>query len=649
MQESLPTSMAFLARDRGWQKRRYSSENQVPLIAVARSPEVVDATKTIPQSLPPTKKLPLLQPYHKILVVTAASLPLIPALFLLYCQICGITFQGIILQEAKSNRASVQFVTSIISLALATLNSWSYTALFAYSSQLQLAGRGSSAASMSIEEIDFASTLARLQLSFDLIKKWKQRWLNLALLIFSIGICAVHHSVWSGALTPVVGTKIVSIPQGYLVPRYENDPVSWSSPSLLWANNSRIWKFECPTTYHDEAGVFSPCAAATLSSRLLTSASQASISKNATSAVSRQKNDETGYRYLGRSYGVGSSAGLQTPSIAAEPDALAYTYVEYGYETAVSCILNDTSNWHLELIRPGNTTYGLPYIYYTLGKFPNGDWTDPNINDFFSVVGLQDDSTIVGLGAKAADGTHYAALAAGSEYSALNQTQCQFAYNPSAFNVSVNITAKTIIVNPMAAPSDNVSTFDSTGRLAETATRQMNSVGMTTTSLYMSLIGETLLANIDTVSGQISNYTAIADSMTSIIDDILVFVASYQIVINDTDAVQKVDVDAQIQVVRLGGKLYIYGVVVLCSLHLIFLIWEAARTKFWKGAPEFDLTSPKQLILASAMGGEQIRSATGLDENEKDGEDAETVKLRLHMAGGQPILSPSLDSRTEYP
>lgn len=82
---------------------------------------------------------------------------------------------------------------------------------------------------------------------------------------------------------------------------------------------------------------------------LIAPASSATLDDN----LPRQhlKLDNTIYNYNGRSYGVGSSIGLQDNEIGRTSFVRNYYYQETGYQTNVACQYNHSTAWNL---RPSN-------------------------------------------------------------------------------------------------------------------------------------------------------------------------------------------------------------------------------------------------------------------------------------------------------
>jgi hypothetical protein len=77
-------------------------------------------------------------------------------------------------------------------------------------------------------------------------------------------------------------------------------------------------------------------------------------------ARNHSKIDKSGFAYVGRSYGVGASVGLELLSDGAE-NTLRYNYSEPGYLTTAKCIYNSTSAWEYgDMVTSEDCCLGVP-------------------------------------------------------------------------------------------------------------------------------------------------------------------------------------------------------------------------------------------------------------------------------------------------
>lgn len=138
-------------------------------------------------------------------------------------------------------------------------------------------------------------------------------------------ICAIIPAYfWTGALTPTVITY--PIVQSAASPMVGAGAYSF----LNYRPDGAPFNYECRTA--DQVnGSFSSCPGLYESGLLLQSVSAATTIDS--SPRNHSKNDNTGYRFIGRSYGVGSAAGLTVGKL---PDTLlrGYNFTQIGYSTS---------------------------------------------------------------------------------------------------------------------------------------------------------------------------------------------------------------------------------------------------------------------------------------------------------------------------
>ncbi|KAL9121444.1 MAG: hypothetical protein Q9187_002003 [Circinaria calcarea] len=268
------------------------------------------------------------------------------------------------------------------------------------------------------------------------------------------------------------------------------------------------------------------------------------------------------------------------------------------------------------MVQAGQSESGIPYIYYATGLFPNQILGKGS--DFFAVVGLGGDASIAVLAAKRYEGRSVILVTAGSDYLILNGTQCEINLVPKVFNVDVDVVNKLISVLPMTTIAGSPSlSFDPTAGLANTVIDQLNNVGMISTSLYTSIVGDTFMFNIAaattsniTPSSSAATFAAIEDSFSAILDDLLLFVGSSQFFIPDAGAgdFSTADVHLTVQAVRLGEAKYVFAIFATCVVLLTAVATEACRTRAWRWLPKWDFSDTTSLVIASAVAGEDVVS-----------------------------------------
>ena len=127
--------------------------------------------------------------------------------------------------------------------------------------------------------------------------------------------------LWTAALTPTI-TSYTQLQEG-TVPRTGTGSYGFLNPRPPLP---AFFFWECEIQ-NQANGSFTNCPGYYQSGTLLQSASSATTVDG--SQRNHTKNDNSGYRYVGRSYGVGSSVGLTIHESTAT-QALAYNYTEDG-------------------------------------------------------------------------------------------------------------------------------------------------------------------------------------------------------------------------------------------------------------------------------------------------------------------------------
>ena len=288
----------------------------------------------------------------KLFLVLATVPALIVSISLLALSIRDVRSTGSLLSFATDDRATVQIIVSVLSSILSTLNVYTVTRLLGFATRVHLVRR-----SLSLDKLRLVSAITTRTIASD------QPVQMLLLSTIVLLLFAVPNYLWTGALTPVSTTATVIAGNALMIPNY--------SP---FSNNT--WNYSgrdpCDSVVN-EMGIFNNCPIDVLQSRLLSHAAQASSNSTQT----YPKLDNTHYAIIGRSYGVASSAGLADDDLYVNRDRsflLSYNYTEYGYNTQVHCIHNETSAWGLRLVQPGTDPLGLggvPNVYFAMGHFPN--------------------------------------------------------------------------------------------------------------------------------------------------------------------------------------------------------------------------------------------------------------------------------------
>lgn len=486
----------------------------------------------------------------------------------------------------QKNRASVQLVVQLLAGILGSIHVFTLSTIINYSTRIVLARQ-----TISLDHIGYWTALCSTRLDLSLPKKS---------LILVVGFCCVTilpSALWTGALTPIAVSIYLSQSTGSIrVSQYTSKSESYWYMQT-WNNAS--------TAVQNSYGTFSYSPVRDLSGMILTKAASASTMDGSISV--HTKNDKSGYVYQGRSYGVGNSAGLMSDLLVE-----AYQYTETGYNTAINCIYNSSTNYRLDLAQ-NSTDLSIPKIYIAHGDLPNG-----NAGGGYTLPGLGSQDNIVAVGLVSggigeiyrifpAGSVSYLGIAAGRDFLELNATQCTVTLTPEIFSVKVNTTEKVISVTPLSV-TDGIVDIEPRGWISYQSADALLITAMLGSSQWTSPHGTAILTNINNVQSQHTSETTtrktlrgIEEAFEYMVDSYLGAFASAQIMIaQDTKSTPIV---ATIHAVAIGQKQYIIGITVLNGLIVLSSVVVACHTHGWRGLPKFDYMDAKSLIVSTSIGG----------------------------------------------
>uniref|UniRef100_A0A0B7KG89 Uncharacterized protein n=1 Tax=Bionectria ochroleuca TaxID=29856 RepID=A0A0B7KG89_BIOOC len=474
--------------------------------------------------------------------------------FLLYASVQSIRFPGGFFDFISNNRPSVQFAVQLIANFLSAAQVIVLCRLINFAIRRRFASR-----EMDLNTMLMWSDAMVTHMDWDLPPKFL-----LPLLLF-LGSTKAFRGIWAASLTPVITWKEthgqVAIP-------------SWDDVSLLREYASEIGNGGL--MIQNTHGRFSYSVALDFLGSLLASASSATPIEPG--SRQQRKIDNSRYTYMGRSYGMGSTAGLVDDNIEGNPHARLYTYQEDGYRADVDCIYNETSDFRLE----ESTQH---WVYTARGMLPDSDDTEE-----YSSYNASDPEL---------PPRRYLAFATGKSYTFLDKVQCSIDFHPTKFNVTVNIEGRNITVNP--ADILGVGDIDPTRRLKGTLLRQFELIANDETNLYVSMVGSAFNASITDLktsiaagnSPQKSNESDIVlegvrNSITAMADDMLGAYAAAQVMIGNFS--QTTPTTIRVSAIAIGEFKYAISVFILNVVVIGLFIAEVIRTSWWSGMPEFDMT-----------------------------------------------------------
>jgi hypothetical protein len=511
------------------------------------------------------------------------------------------------------DRATTQIIVQVLASILGFLQFAPICAVINRATRLRLSHK-----TTSLDDLRFWSLLCSRSLGWDLPSK------KLILLLLFLFIGLNPATIWAGALTPI---SVDTLRLGHLrVPSYSNI-------SMIKEYPSEFGNAAYNATVRNTKGVFSYSVGITFEGALLSTAASATTVDG--SPRRHSKLDNSGLIYNGRSYGVGSSAGLTDDSITEDHFTIGYTYQEVGYKSDVSCIYNSSTEFVLQS-QPSE-----PLVWEAMGTLPNSN----GVGELSMYFGRGDGPAIVAVGVAAHPtiGTQYLGIAAGEDYKSLNQTQCAVNFVPTMFNITVQSAGNLTVVPVSSAPD-----IDPSGNITHTAIRQMELIANDQTNLYQSLLGNSFFASIgDYIVSQASlpsppsaenaTLSGLQNSVAAMLDDILGQYASAQLMVgNQSDAVE-----AQVMVasMQIGQRVYVLAEVVINIIVLLLVIGEGVRTRGWRGLVEWDYMDVRCLVVGSFKGGRKRGGGRkSMFDDDVSGDMTGGTKVRFEKEKGALVL-----------
>lgn len=544
--------------------------------------------------MPTTKSRPGATSWQMVGICAGLFVTTVLSVLLLTASCSGWTVPDNIYWFNIAHRASIQLVVQILSNALALVYSSAICMLINYASRIYWDKNGP----VRMDMLRFWRDMCSLRMDFDIPLSL------MILLVGFIGLTSVQSALWAGALTLVATTVLRET--NITVPSYHNT-------SLIAEYASEVGA-DAPPDVRGTKGYFTYKVGVGLTGELLRAA--ASATPTGDEPRKHQKNDNTQFTYIGRSYGVGSSVGLLDDTTPSDTLALALTYQEVGYDASVSCAYNASADFVLEALGSG-------YIdaFAAKGELPNSVPGDP---EYSTYVGWGARSVVaIGVGRDANSTRHTLGIAAGEAYAHLNATQCDISFAPALFDVAVSLRGRNISVTRAGTDnnSDAVVQAWDTGNLRYVLTRQFELLANAQTNLYVSLVGSSLnssIADYVTASGggvgvglEEATPPGLANAVAVMTDDMLVAYAQAQLMVGGF--VEGAPAVVQRQAMRVGEDAYVYAVFVLNVVVILAVLVECLRTRGWRGLVLFDYMDVAWLAVGGFRGG---LIANGVDNDD---------------------------------
>jgi hypothetical protein len=513
-----------------------------------------------------------------LLLTTPASV------FLFYCNLTDARFPGDFVDLILDNRPSVQFAVQIMANALAVAQIMVLCRLVNFAVRRRFARE-----SMELDVMTFWTDAMLPHMNWGLPAR-----LWIPLLLFLASTMALR-GIWAAALTPVLLWRETK--SEVLVPDWSNVTYVKEYPSEIEAAGPAMQNLK---------GRFSYSVGIHLLGSLLAKAASASTIDGR--PVQHGKMDNSRYTYVGRSYGMGSSAGLVIDHLDEDSHARSYSYMEDGYKTNVDCIYNETSAFE---IGPEDR-----WVFAAQGELPDSD----NGPEYSNYLG-HDGENIVAIGvahfkdenAEELPLRRFLAFATGENYDFLHQVQCELNFNPARFVVTVNVDGRNITVASTDAETEDINP----GRnLKSTVIRQFELIANDETNIYVSTVGAAFNASITDLrtyaatsgDGETDESTlvlqAVRNSVIAMTDDMLGAYAAAQIVVGGFT--QNTTATLRIDAIAIGEFRFAVAVFAVNTVIIFVFLEEAIRTKWWKGLPVLDIADLRQMAVAASAGGKEL-------------------------------------------
>ncbi len=561
-------------------------------------------------------KLVRLLPVLELIIPTATTM-------VLYCfgdwQSTGM-IHGLI----KGNQATSEIIVQTVSHILGLLQVSSVCAVLNLSTRYRIS-HGSAA----LQALSFLIALSTARI--DLYLPRRLLLLNAAF----VAATFLPAALWAPAISPVTVLKSQGLGKQLLPAFTEGTKAYWDSQFQVRGPGRTVFNINdhC-SLINDKRGLVPSCPVPTLQGLLLLSASSATTLDGG--PRNHSKLDNPNWEFVGRSFGAGSAVGISEERIV-DDRVLYYNYTESGYVADVSCIKNSSSNFRFRLEQSVEKNISIPEyqrtyhpempvnhawdswpdirrtysIYYLDGYLPNSIIGTPEL--YPSISWHERYENITAWAALANSNRNMIAVAAGNMlYQQLNQIQCEVFFRPTVFDVTVNRIQRFIAVE--AQPSTAAEDIDPNGHLRANVMHSINLLSRMSPSLYVSVLGETLNRNVERMQRQRPDLnvteavtSAVADSFTAIIDDILVAYGTSQIV-NAQDTTSTL-AHGVMEAIELGHPFYRRSVLMLNFVVILIVLFETARTRCWKYLTKFNILDIKSAIVAASAGGSGIVKA----------------------------------------
>lgn len=532
---------------------------------------------------------------ERFVPLAALTLPFLASVALISTS--GLRVLGSMREDITHQQTTISVIVQVLSAIMGILQVTALTGIISAGFRMRLAAQP-----MQLRTISLLNALIvpRIPKSLSLT--------SLLPAVLMVVLAQAPGALWAGALTPVHTSAVAKL-GSVSVPLYDDATANvWDSEFHL-DGNGNVWNFvqNC-TRVRGHGNVssttsISNCPVPNYQAQLLESAREASTG-GSTGSRNHSKPDSPTWTYFGRSYGIGAAQGL-APAQAVPTDysLLSFTYNETGYQTSVTCELNTSTSLSFAFSRNVDNVD----IWEVEGTLPNSI-----ADEFYPVMAwhrevLHDAAVLAWVGVSNND-AHMIEVLASKIYGSFNNVQCRVYFEPSLFTVKVNNTEQTIKVSAIDVHKAKVDDIDQTGtgHLRSNAIRSLNLLSRMSTSLYVSVLGEALDHNLQTIKSSpltvdddltTQTLRATADSFTAMIDDVLSIYGGSQLVLAGNGTGQRTaSIRGEFAAYRVGQPHYQWAIFGVNAALLLLILAEGVRTMWWRGLPCFDTLDFESIV-----------------------------------------------------
>ncbi|KAF2800467.1 hypothetical protein K505DRAFT_1523 [Melanomma pulvis-pyrius CBS 109.77] len=457
-----------------------------------------------------------------------------------------------------------------------------------------------------------------------------------------IAFSLVPAAIWSGALTPNVISKNVTVP--FTIPAIGT--IDITENPLFGAKEGGDGGCPWITGDFGEEKVASFHNCFNKLSLLYSAATASSINaipgREEQKAPVHAKLDRSGYSFIGRSYGTGGSVGFANISEVLSP--LSLSFVETGLEAKVECTVNKTAEFRLEkqdvdidlevynAIGNGTLPEGLSanigkfglesthFGYLALDLFSWASAYNNHSTSYFALAAVPDDCT---------DGNW--TLCAGYGFAQLHHTQCRLDFAAKSFDLEVDNVARTIAVTP----KETIEWPPYADVLLEQLSAEHSYISYNDGAFGGSELGKAIRSNIDILRAYRNESTVNTDIMLQGVEDFIADLMDNSLLsfsqsryFGERKERRSVDAELARHVVVYGEAKFIYAAGVLNLTILLVCFGEAARMRGWKRLSGLDLLDMASVAVGASFGGSKLAAHVQTLGARRDATGKVKVRLR---------------------